>query len=110
MHRLTVLAATASLLLSGVAMAAPAVLFENTLKVDLTNGKSGTVLPNADGTFTANVPDMKAKGTWADDGDKTCFTYEGEAEKYCAVYPANLKVGDSLKDEAGNTLTIMSGR
>lgn len=110
MHRLTLLAATASLLLSTAAVAAPAVLFENTLKVDLTNGTSGTVLPNADGTFTADVPGMKAGGTWADDGDKTCFTYEGETTKYCAVYPADLQVGGSLKDEAGNTLTVVSGR
>jgi hypothetical protein len=81
----------ASVAFAGAAFAASPneALFGNTVVITSSAGVTKAMV-NADNTYTSVLPDgSEVKGTWAVDGDKTCYTQTdpapaADAKPFCA--------------------------
>ncbi len=90
----------ASVAFAGAAFAADnSALFGNTVVITSATGVTKAVV-NADHTYATTLPDGKTvKGTWAAEGDNTCYTQTepapaADAKPFCAKNE-DRKVGDS---------------
>jgi hypothetical protein len=92
-------------------------VFSNTISVLTTTGTTILIYPNEDGSYTGTLPnDSKIEGSWAQNGDETCFTrtQSTTSSTVCHLQLENKMLGDTWEstDPEGNptTVTLVEGR
>jgi hypothetical protein len=110
-------AALALAVMAGPAFADPmASVYGNTVVITYPGDAKVKLFINADGTYTGTGPDGSASaGTWAVQGDQTCFTQTSPAAGPASCSPTvEKKVGDVWtgpgQGGAEVSITIVEGR